>query len=527
MEKTTTKLLSGILALSLTFILFSAWADEHPAVDGAGDPIPDLDCVIEPSDIVDLGSAVSGVVESILVDRSDPVKKGAVIATLESSVEQAALDLARARAELNTAIDLRRESATFGYLTLKRNRELSRKSVIPAQDIDQIRTETRIAELQVRQEEENKRIAELERYRAQAKLERRTLRSPVNGVVMDRYKSVGEYLEDEPVLRLARLDPLNVEVVVPVDYLGRITPGMQAEVTAVVPGSDTHRAAVQRVDVVADAASGTYGVRLTLPNPDHRIPAGLRCRLVFLPQDDTAPDNQAGNTDTQLLFSEEREMDSGEVSVIDSGTVPPDSPKSRHPGEGQDPGNSVSNVKPAIAGTTVKAASGQTAATIDHPGACYTVGPVSNKTQALQISDSMAEWVDELAVRNQSVREKGEFIVLAAQQPDRPATHRLIARLQKAGVSDMYLFKRGPNRGRVSLGLYKTRRFAVKRQNQLSAKGFQTDIGRRHRKTTAYWLDFSLKTGATLPKLKDGIRTALVPSLSFEPVACPGQLVQR
>ena len=33
------------------------------------------------------------------------------------------------------------------------------------------------------------------------------------------------------------------------------------------------------VDRVADAASSTFGVRLEIPNPDHRIPAGLKCKV--------------------------------------------------------------------------------------------------------------------------------------------------------------------------------------------------------------------------------------------------------
>jgi multidrug efflux pump subunit AcrA (membrane-fusion protein) len=35
------------------------------------------------------------------------------------------------------------------------------------------------------------------------------------------------------------------------------------------------------VDPVVDAASGTFGVRLELPNPEHAIPAGLKCRVRF------------------------------------------------------------------------------------------------------------------------------------------------------------------------------------------------------------------------------------------------------
>ena len=36
------------------------------------------------------------------------------------------------------------------------------------------------------------------------------------------------------------------------------------------------------VDPVIDGASGTFGVRLRLPNPDRVVPAGLRCQVRFL-----------------------------------------------------------------------------------------------------------------------------------------------------------------------------------------------------------------------------------------------------
>jgi hypothetical protein len=36
---------------------------------------------------------------------------------------------------------------------------------------------------------------------------------------------------------------------------------------------------VTHVDQLIDAASNTYRVRLSLPNPGHRLPAGARCAL--------------------------------------------------------------------------------------------------------------------------------------------------------------------------------------------------------------------------------------------------------
>ncbi|MBT8149262.1 MAG: efflux RND transporter periplasmic adaptor subunit [Pseudomonadales bacterium] len=268
----------------LTAPAWSIW--QQPAIAEIGDTgnpeIPELDCVIEPSAIVDAGSSVPGLIETINVDRSDLIGAGDVLAKLESSVESAALKRARAQATTNTNIKLREESLKLGKITEQRNAELMQISAISKQDMEQLQTESRIAELQVKHEKHNKRVAQLEYERAKAALERLTIRSPIEGVVTDRFKAVGEYVEDEPVLRIAQIDPLFVEVVVPVDYLGAISAGMQAEVFPSANGLASHIATVERVDRVADAASGTYGVRLSLGNPDYAIPAGLRCKLAFL-----------------------------------------------------------------------------------------------------------------------------------------------------------------------------------------------------------------------------------------------------
>ena len=150
--------------------------------------------------------------------------------------------------------------------------------------MDQVRTEARIAELQLRQEREAQSLAALELARARVQLARRELRSPIDGTVVQRFHEPGEYVDAEPVYRIARLDPLHVEVIVPVEYLGRVTPGMSAAVTLTVPDLESRAlaATVERVDAVADAASASYGVRLRLENPDLALPSGVRCRVDFI-----------------------------------------------------------------------------------------------------------------------------------------------------------------------------------------------------------------------------------------------------
>ena len=63
---------------------------------------------------------------------------------------------------------------------------------------------------------------------------------------------------------------------------GKVTVGMRAHVMPEAPVNGVHTAKVTIVDRVIDAASGTFGVRLALPNPDYRLPAGLKCKVRFL-----------------------------------------------------------------------------------------------------------------------------------------------------------------------------------------------------------------------------------------------------
>ncbi|MGH8698345.1 MAG: efflux RND transporter periplasmic adaptor subunit, partial [Burkholderiales bacterium] len=131
---------------------------------------------------------------------------------------------------------------------------------------------------------ENQRLAELEVQRATEVLNLRTIRSPVNGVVVDRYQRTGEMATTnvkDPILKVAEIDPLNVEVVLPASLYGSIQHGDRAEVSPETP-VQKFVARVKVVDRVINAASGTFGVRLELSNEKLLVPAGAKCRMRFL-----------------------------------------------------------------------------------------------------------------------------------------------------------------------------------------------------------------------------------------------------
>ena len=241
-----------------------------------------FDCVIEPQQVVKLASAAVGIIARLDVDRGDVVRQGQLVGKIEDGVEAATLALARARATNDSPVKSAEARVQFLRHKYARLKQLHAKSVSPLSSLQEAEAEVQVAEQQLREAQLAREIARLEVAHAEEVLKQRALRSPIDGVVVDRLLVPGEYRNDQgPVLTLAQIDPLRVEVFVPTTYFGQVRIGSNAEVRPEQPIGGSHVATVTVVDRVHDAASGTFGVRLALPNPRLTLPGGIRCQVVF------------------------------------------------------------------------------------------------------------------------------------------------------------------------------------------------------------------------------------------------------
>ena len=212
-----------------------------------------LSCLLEPSQQVDISSQAPGVVNVVHMERGDQVRKGQKLLELDSAIQNAAYVTAKAR-------------ASFAKRKVARNKNLLEKKLLSDLERDELLTEAELARLMLEE--------------AQALVKQRTVYSPINGVVVQKNISVGEYVGSEPVAKLVALDPLYVEVIMKSDVYGSLVNGMTVEVQ---PERDGRRyeGKIKIVDKIIDAASGTFGVRIELPNPDFILPAGLKCQAFF------------------------------------------------------------------------------------------------------------------------------------------------------------------------------------------------------------------------------------------------------
>jgi membrane fusion protein, heavy metal efflux system len=240
-------------------------------------------CLVEPDHVAEVGSQVTGVLDSVHAERGDPVRKGQLLARLHAGVERASVTVAATRAQADADLNAAQTKYDFQRQKLDRAEELVNENFISKQALDEVRAETNVAKQQYIQAREQHRIAQRELELAQERLKMREIRAPFAGIVAERYVTVGERVEEKAMFRIARVDPLRVEIIVPAALFGTVANGMLAEVTPDLPEAKTLQAKVVLVDRMIDPASNTFRVRAELPNADSAIPPGLRCHAKLHP----------------------------------------------------------------------------------------------------------------------------------------------------------------------------------------------------------------------------------------------------
>ena len=250
----------------------------------AGAALPVLaapfDCLVEPAQVVEIRTPVEGLIDKVHVQRGDSVKRGQVMVELLSNLERSTAESARFRAQMEGQIAAARNRLDYATKKLARATDLALQNYASAQVRDEAEAERKVAESELLAAQENRELAKIEHRRSLDALALRSVTAPFNGIVLDRMLNPGDLADAgsgrKPVLKIAQVDPLRVDVVLPAALIGSVRPG--SKVTLTMLGNVRHAASVKMVDRVVDAASGTFVARIELPNPTFAIPGGIRCQ---------------------------------------------------------------------------------------------------------------------------------------------------------------------------------------------------------------------------------------------------------
>ncbi len=516
------------------------------AGNAPGAPLPPLDCVTAPARVVEVASAASGLLHEVHVDRGDRVSRGMTIATLESSVETSTVRLARARAAMRGELESQQVNVDFDQRKYDRASQLHSGQAISAQLKEDAERDAALARTSLQHAREKRQIAALELAHAESLLARRIVTSPLDGVVTQRFRSPGEYVEDQPIVRVAKLDPLHVELLAPVELAGSIAPGMVADVVLEAGEQREVSGVVVVADPVADAASGTFGVRIEVANPEHRLMAGLKCRSTIDPGR-TVPVTPSDPEREATPAPEPAPVESAPVreparaaQFVTAASAPPvltltsTAPAAgSHAGPGS-PGQAVGQSVPApaaalVATATSVAGADSSAREEGEATDCASFGPLSTAAEADAVQHLLAERGLQPSRRQETTLEASSYFVLAGPGRDLDDARRIAQTLAGKGVRDLIVMRRGDFARHVSLGVYNALNIAETRSRALAERGIETVIRPRGETTTGtqWWLELSHAiTPQQMSTLADDLRS-LAPDVQVRPAACVTRVASR
>jgi len=232
---------------------------------------------------LEVASEIGGVLAAVCAEEGEDVREGQVLVQLKDEVLQAKLAVSKARVEAAKA-DIAGQQASFDILNTEyeRAKSLKEKGVMTDKDYNKAMLDMEVAQHRLESANADLRVNELTTAFDQAALNQTIVRAPIQGQVFRVLKRAGEAVEPQnPVVKLVSVDPLYVIGYAPIATWGRIRVGTKAALTLENTAGRQFESTVEVVDKVAEVASGTYRVKLRLPNPDRAITAGAKGTLTF------------------------------------------------------------------------------------------------------------------------------------------------------------------------------------------------------------------------------------------------------
>lgn len=198
---------------------------------------------------ITLTSEVAGTVEKILFQPGQSVDEGKLLVQLESSIEKASLDQAKAQLELSQK-------------DADRTRELFRKKAIAQSDLDRANSELDAAKASL--------------AHAEAALAKKSLRAPFSGKLGIRQISLGQYITaGTPIVSLQSVDPLYADFSLPQKYNSSIATGLKVRLKIDALDQEHVEGTITAINPEVDPKTRNLRLQATIENPSGKISPGM------------------------------------------------------------------------------------------------------------------------------------------------------------------------------------------------------------------------------------------------------------
>jgi RND family efflux transporter MFP subunit len=234
----------------------------------------------EPYQTIDVAAAENGIVQEVRVELGQTVKKGEVLGTLDDDLLKATLEIAQLKANSTAAIDAAKAELEIKEQRLNALTEINRTSGGSREEFSRARADAELARAKLKSAQETLAADQLEVKRIETQLRRRTIRSPIDGVITEIHREPGEFLSiTEPKLfTVVRLDRLRAKFYIPAENAQRLSKGQRMKLAGNADDKPL-TGDIEFVSPVTHAESGLVRVDVILDNRDGRLRSGQRLTL--------------------------------------------------------------------------------------------------------------------------------------------------------------------------------------------------------------------------------------------------------
>lgn len=248
---------------------------------------------VKAQDLVTVGAQVSGKIEQLYVNIGQQVKKGELIAEIDSTTQQNDVDIAKAKlSSYQAQLKAARTSLNIAEKQYKRMQELKKKNAASDEDLENAQDAFETAQSKVAEIEASLKETEITLSTAETNLGYTKITAPLDGTIVSVPVKVGQTINaamDTPtIVQIADLDKMEIWIEISEGDIGNIKPGVKVTYTVLADMNKVYETTLASIDpaltlltddqytetVDSSEAIYFYG-RLQVPNTDGKLRIGM------------------------------------------------------------------------------------------------------------------------------------------------------------------------------------------------------------------------------------------------------------
>lgn len=264
---------------------------EAPAQDGVAPTALSRDFAADAAEMqglalpikqVALSAPMKGILAEMLVKEGDKVKADQILVMMDDKLQAVAVEGARLQAQSTTEIRKADLTAEEAQIMLDNIEKIHATDAASEWEVRRSRLQRDQALATAVQAREQHELAQVRLRLEEEKLALYHVRAPFDATVIRTLAEPGVSLEtQDKLLSLAKLDELEAQIFLPVDFYGKLQPGQVYALRAGVPVNADLPATLKTVSPMIDPASQTFRCVFVIDNHDEALPAGFGVRLVW------------------------------------------------------------------------------------------------------------------------------------------------------------------------------------------------------------------------------------------------------